>query len=144
MAFEVRRPSDALGEKPKLSKFGRTVVTVAIVVALVIVGSVYAAVQANRARDQLAQALEDAIDRAEIACRNAVSAVGAGTAAADRVAEFGRQIDGKRLVTDKASVAQDMITYTLGLAASSQAQVDELNGARNRIVLALQKYQAAQ
>jgi hypothetical protein len=143
MAFEVRRPSDALGEKPKLSKFGRTAVTIAVVVALIVVGSVYAAVQANRARDQLAQAVEDAIDRAEIACRNAASAVGASTVATDRIAEYGRQIDGARIVADKAALAQEMITYTLGLAGSNQSQVDELNGARNRIVLALEKYRGA-
>lgn len=143
MAFEIRRPSEKLEEKPRLSRFGRTVVSVAIVAALVVVLAVSAAVQANRARAELAKNVQDAVDRAKVVCANAVTAVGGGSNAADQVATYSRQIDGKRTVDEKAAIAQEMITYTLGIAGSSQSQVDELNGARNRIILALQQYMGA-
>jgi hypothetical protein len=143
MPYEVRRPSDKLDEKPRLSKLGRTVVAVAAVLALVIVGAVYASVQASRARDELAQAVLAAIDRAEIVCANAASAVGAGAAVTGQLETYGREIDQKRLVEDKAAVAQQMLTYTIGVVGTNQAQLDELHGAVNRIVLAMREYQAA-
>lgn len=144
MPYEVRRPSDRLGERPKLSRFGRTVFAVAAIVVLVVVGWAYAAVQASRAREELARDVVAAVERAKVVCNNAASAVGAGSTATDRIASFAREIDAKRSVEDKAVTAQEMINYTLGLVGTNQAQLDELHGATNRLLLALQQYRGAQ
>ena len=115
-----------------------------VIIVLVVASLIYSAVQSNRDRQQLARDLEEEVDRAKIVCSNAAAVVAAGATATDRLASFAREIDGQREAAGKAAIAQEMITYTLGLTAGDQAQLDELNGARNRILLALQKYQGTQ
>lgn len=142
MALEIDRPGDSAGEKPRLSAFGRLVLAAALVLALVVVAVVYSRVQAGKLRAERAEQVLAAVERSRTVCANALSAVGAGDEARAALQAFFGRIDGAKLMADKAAAAQDMITYCLSQVRGNQSQVDELHGARNRIILALQQYES--
>lgn len=141
MPLEIRRPGDALGEKPRLSRFGKGVVAAVLIIALAASGLVYSVVQAAHRRSELAVAVLQAVDRGRLVCTNALSAVGADNQASAALEGYFQEIETKTDVRDKAAAAQEMITYVLSQVGGDQAQVDELVGARNRILLALQQYE---
>ncbi len=141
MSFVIKRPGDKSEHKPRLSSFGRRVVVGLLVVAAIVAAIVLANAQAARKRNELKQAVLDAVERSEVVCGNALSAVGAGTEAQSALQGFRDRIARAGDVDEKASVAQEMIDFALGHAGGNQAQVDELNGARNRIMLAMQQYE---
>jgi hypothetical protein len=143
MPVEVNRPGDSLGEKPRLSGFGRRVVAVVLLLAIVATAVVYSRIQANRRKAELADQVLSAVERSKVVSANALSAAGADDAAQAALKGYVKRIDDARQVKDKAAAAQEMITFSLGQVHGIAAQVDELNGARNRLLLALQQYNDA-
>ncbi len=140
MSFEIKRPGDTTGDGARLSALGKRVVIALVILAVVVSILVFSRVQANRRLKELADDVLAAIDRAELVCTNALSAVGAGDQAVATLRDLAGRIAGAKQLEDKVALAQEMITYALAQAGGSQAQVDELNGARNRILLAMQEY----
>jgi hypothetical protein len=141
MSFEIKKPGAALDEKPRLSRFGRRAVAAGVIVLIVASILAYSALQANQRRKALEADVLDAIERGQLVCSNALSAVGADSAAVAALQGFVQRIGEARQVPAKAAAAQEMITYALSQVGGNQAQVDELNGARNRILLALERYE---
>lgn len=143
MPYEIRRPGDQPRVKPRLSALGRRMVAVALLLALVIAGVAYARMQAANRRQELAQQVVAAVERSAVVCANALAAVRAREAVLAELQTYLRRIGDAGDVVTKAEVAQEMITWCLGHAGSLPAQVDELHGARNRILLAVEQYNAA-
>jgi hypothetical protein len=140
MSFEINRPGDSADDKPRLSAFGRRLVVAILLASLVVAALVYGTVQANRRRAELAELVLSAIERSRIVCANVLGAARAGDDAQAALQAFFRRIEAAGQVADKAAIAQEMITYCLGMVEGNAALVDELAGARNRIVLALQQH----
>ncbi|MDP2871388.1 MAG: hypothetical protein Q8P31_02485, partial [Bacillota bacterium] len=113
MPLEINRPGDSAGEKPRLSSFGKRVVALALVLALVATMLIYSRIQAGNRKAELAEQVLAAVDRSKIVCTNALSAVGAGDEARAALQAFLGQIEGGKQVADKAAAAQEMITYCL-------------------------------
>lgn len=143
MPYEIRRPGDQPRVKPRLSALGRRVVAVALLLALVIAGVAYARTQAANRREELAQQVVAAVERSAVVCANALAAVKAPVGTVAELQSFLSRLEDSSDVIAKAEVAQEMITWCLPYAEGSPAQVDELHGARNRILLAVERYNAA-
>lgn len=142
MPLEINKPGDALGERPRLSRFGRGVVAAGLIVVVLAGMLVFSLVQGNQRKAALAAAVLDAVERSRLVCTNALGAVGADSEAIAALEGFYRRIEDENQVSGKATAAQEMITYVLSQVHGNQAQVDELNGARNRILVALQQYES--
>lgn len=140
MSFQINKPGDTGGYKARLSSFGRRVVAGLIILTVVVSFIAYSRVLTNRKTAELRDAVVAAIDRAAVVCTNALSAVGAGDQAAATLRGHIEHIDSAKAIEDKVSRSYEMISFALSLVGSNQAQVDELNGARNRILLAMQEY----
>jgi len=138
--LEINRPGDRAPDKPRLSTLGRRVAAVLVLVLVVVaVGAAYT-VQANRRRAELRADVLAAVERSKVVCADALSSVSAGDSALATLQGYSRRIDDSADLGDKVDASYEMITYALGHVAGSQAQIDELNGARNRILYAVKQY----
>ena len=140
MAFHVNRPGNAMVQKPKLSIIGKIVIAVTVIVVLISALIVYSTILANQQKNLLKEDVLYAIERSKVVCANALSVVGASEDVIHLLKKYSDSIDTKEQIVDKSTAAQEMITYTLSQVSGTQAQIDELNGSRNRILVALKKY----
>ncbi len=136
MAVEIKRPGDTLGQKPKLSRFGKGVVAAGIVAVIIVAAIVIGSLNASAKKQELARPVLDAISHSLLVCENVKSAAG-DAALSDKMAAVEKQSDVKK----KADAALDMISHATGLVKDNQSLLDELSGARNRISVALRQYE---
>ena len=135
MAVEIKRPGEGFGKKPKLSKLGKLLVFAGIaavlLAAVLIIGAMHSAAQ----KKELAEPVLSAVEHSVLVCR---SITGDG---AEALAELIDAVEQETDVLKKADAAQEMLLYASKLSEGNQSRTDELNGARNRITVALRQYQ---
>ena len=146
MPLDINRPSDTVGQKPRLSKLGKIIVAVSgaalVILAVVIISVLHANGQTAQAKKELSDQLIGTVERAETVCKNALSAVNANDQAVSSLQKYLDRIEKENDAAKKAEIAQEMINDTLSKVSGNQQQIDELNGARNRILLAVKNYNA--
>ena len=131
MAIEVKKPGSSLNNI-RLSRTGKIIIAIIAVILIVIGIVVISTVQSKSHQEKLAQPILDAVEHSVLVCK--------GISSEDVLSSYINRIESEKAATDKADVAQEMIQFVTKQAEGNQAQLDELNGARNRITIALKKY----
>jgi hypothetical protein len=139
MSIDIKKPSDAAAERPKLSKIGIISVALLLVLALVVAGMMVSSSRRRQALAENAKIVDAAVDHAVAVCRNVVTVHGDAGDQAELNGMIKRIEDEKNPLT-RADIATDMIGLCLRLAQDSQSQLDELTGARNRLLIAIREY----
>lgn len=131
MAVEVKKPGSSLNSI-KLSRTGKIIIAIAAVILIVVGIVIISTVQSKSREEEIAQPILDAVEHSVLVCK--------GISSEDALSSYINRIESEKTATGKANAAQEMIQLVTKQSEGNQAQLDELNGARNRITIALKKY----
>ena len=139
MSIEFQHPSGPEKQKVKLTPVGIAGVALLVALVAVIIGMVVSSQQKNKALAEHARVIDTAVDHAVAVCRNVM----ATSDDSDRIAGMVQAIDRITAEKDplaKAGLTNDLIGQCMSIAGERQDFVDELNGARNRVQVAIREY----
>lgn len=136
MALKVNKPAIPDKKPLKLTSMGKAAVSLFIIL-LVVGGAVF--FMQSRAATRRAEAeapLLLAVDRAVAICQSSMDILNVEESIRNRVGETHTQIENAGSALRKGELALEMIGVLLPLAVENASVTDELNGARNRILVA--------
>ena len=135
MALKVNKPTVPDKQPLKLTGMGKLAV---VLVVILLAGAVLAFFLQSRAATRQAELeapLLLAVDRAIVICQSSMDILGVEESIRNRVGETHTQIENAGSALRKGELALEMIGILLPHAADNAAVTDELNGARNRILV---------
>lgn len=139
MSIDIKKPSDSASDKPKLSKIGLISVALLLVLALAVGGMMSSNSKKRQALAENAKIIDSAIDHAVAVCRGVISVFG-DEGDTDELEGIIRRVEKEKNPLARADMATDIISLGLRLSQNDQGRTDELNGARNRILIAVREY----
>jgi len=138
MALEINKPSaeNRRNEKAKLSPFGKKIVVLGVVAAVILTVVGVVGIFTGRQRAAKEGNVTHAVARAVAVCEAGMASVNDKATLAE-FESYIQRIDAAKSVRTKADLAVEMIGFVGSHAGDDSALIDELNGARNRIFAAL-------
>lgn len=123
-----------------MSTVGKISVGLAI---LIVITSVIFMLSASRNKNALlerAKIIDASVEYASAVCKNVGSSYGEDFL--DELSRMSERISAEKDPLIRADMAINMVGLTLNEGELRQDQIDELNGARNRILLAIKEYKS--
>lgn len=141
MALTVHRPTYF-----KTRKTGLTPLGIALLAGIALLVAAFAGVMlanqfSRRADERAAQPVDSAVSYALTVAGQTARALGTD-ADVQLVRDTASFIEGESDPTKRAEAAQTLLGEMLSIAQGSQASIDEINGAKNRVHLAVRNYES--
>lgn len=141
MSIEFQHPSGPEKQKAKLSKTGLASIGLLVLLVAVVIGMVVSNQAKNKAMAEKALVIDNAVSHAVTVCKNVVAA-SSSSEVGDEANRHIQRIEAEKDPLTKANLANDFIGYCMSLT-KEQHFIDELNGARNRVSVAVREYRGS-